>query len=102
MSGPASSSSGLGIFLRNLAALPRRLREAVLRGGPPNSDRSRSTFVFGNVFLHLHSVRTHLWSLRWRTTWGLGIAALSAFLITLVTGVLLMFYYKPYPDAAYQ
>ena len=36
-----------------------------------------------------------------RTTWGLGIAALAAFLITLVTGVLLMFYYKPYPDAAY-
>ena len=26
---------------------------------------------------------------------GLGIAATAAFLITLVTGVLLMFYYKP-------
>jgi quinol-cytochrome oxidoreductase complex cytochrome b subunit len=33
---------------------------------------------------------------------GLGIAALSAFLITLVTGVLLMCYYKPYPDVAYE
>ena len=32
---------------------------------------------------------------------GLGIASLAAFLITLVTGVLLMFYYKPYPTAAY-
>ena len=34
-------------------------------------------------------------------TWGLGIASAAAFLITLVTGVLLMFYYKPYPDVAY-
>jgi quinol-cytochrome oxidoreductase complex cytochrome b subunit len=33
---------------------------------------------------------------------GLGIAAAAAFLVTLVTGVLLMCYYKPYPDVAYQ
>ena len=32
---------------------------------------------------------------------GLGIAAAAAFLVTLVTGVLLMCYYKPYPDVAY-
>src|SRR3990172_3382648 len=67
----------------------------------PRTDRTRSTFVFGNVFLHLHAVRTHRWSLRWSTTWGLGITAMAAFLITLVTGVLLMFYYKPYPEVAY-
>ncbi|HVG92622.1 MAG TPA: cytochrome b N-terminal domain-containing protein, partial [Alphaproteobacteria bacterium] len=40
--------------------------------------------------------------MRWSATWGLGIATFAAFLITLVTGVLLMFYYKPSPDAAYQ
>jgi quinol-cytochrome oxidoreductase complex cytochrome b subunit len=101
MSDPADLKSGLGIFAENLVALPRRLREAVFRGGPPNSDRNRSQFVFGNVFLHLHSVRTHRWSLRWSTSWGLGMAAAAAFLITLVTGILLMFYYKPYPEAAY-
>lgn len=33
---------------------------------------------------------------------GLGIMTTAAFLITLVTGILLMFYYKPYPDVAYQ
>ena len=46
-------------------------------------------------------MRTHRWSLRWSTTWGLGLAATAAFLIALVSGVLLMFYYKPYPEAAY-
>ncbi|MFN0085346.1 MAG: cytochrome b N-terminal domain-containing protein [Blastocatellia bacterium] len=91
----------LQVFRENLRAAPRRLRDAMFRSGKPVTDRTRSTFIFGNVFLHLHSVRTHRWNLRWATTAGLGIATTAAFLITLVTGVLLMFYYKPYPDAAY-
>ncbi|MBM4061299.1 MAG: DUF4405 domain-containing protein [Planctomycetes bacterium] len=74
----------------------------MFRGGRPDSDRGRSNFVFQNVFLHLHSVRTHRWSLKWSTTWGLGMITLGSFLVTVVTGVLLMFYYKPYPDVAYQ
>ena len=93
--------TGLQQFGANLRALPARLRESVVRTGTPTTDRSRSSFVFGNLFLHLHSVRAHRWTFRWRTTWGLGIMALSAFLVTLGTGVLLMFYYKPYPEVAY-
>ena len=88
-------------FRGNLRAAPRRFLESAFRTGKPATDRTRSTFVFGNVFLHLHSVRTHFWSLRWSTTWGLGIASAAAFFITLITGVLLMFYYKPYPEVAY-
>jgi quinol-cytochrome oxidoreductase complex cytochrome b subunit len=99
---PNQANSGLAQILKNLQALPEQLRNATFRSGKPNTDRTRSTFVFGNLFLHLHSVRTHLWSLRWTTTMGLGIATTAAFLITLVTGILLMFYYKPYPDVAYQ
>jgi len=94
--------SALREFLENLRAAPRRILQTAARGGAPTTDRTRSTFIFGNVFLHLHSVRTHRWTLRWSTTLGLGIASAAAFLITLVTGVLLMFYYRPYPDGAYQ
>jgi quinol-cytochrome oxidoreductase complex cytochrome b subunit len=101
MSTMAPGNRPLRTFLRDLVRSPRRLREAAWRGGLPTSDRARSSFVFGNVFLHLHSVRTHRWSLRWSTTWGLGLAATAAFLVALVSGVLLMFYYKPYPDVAY-
>ena len=101
MNATASPPPPLRRFLDNLKAVPQRLRASAVRGGLPRTDRTRSTFLFGNVFLHLHAVRTHRWSLRWRTTWGLGIMAMAAFLITLVTGVLLMFYYKPYPEAAY-
>ncbi|HNV02050.1 MAG TPA: cytochrome b N-terminal domain-containing protein [Vicinamibacterales bacterium] len=94
--------AALAEFRANLKAAPRRLYESAFRSGAPTTDRSRSTFVFGNVFLHLHAVRTHRWSLRWTTTLGLGVMSASAFLITLVTGVMLMFYYKPSPDLAYQ
>ena len=102
MNATAKHPSALRRFFADLGAVPRRFAESAFRCGLPTTDRTRSTFVFGNLFLHLHSVRTHRWSLRWTTTLGLGMASLAAFLITLVTGVLLMFYYKPYPDAAYQ
>lgn len=98
---PQATPSPLRALLGNVRQSPRQFLRSVLRTGMPTTDRTRSNFVFGNVFLHLHPVRTHRWSLRWATTLGLGIASASAFLITLVTGVLLMFYYKPYPDAAY-
>lgn len=88
-------------FFENLKAVPRRFAESMLRTGAPHSDRTRSSFVFGNLFLHLHPVRVQRWSLRWSTTWGLGIGAVSCFVILVVSGVLLMFYYKPYPDVAY-
>ena len=94
--------TALAEFAANLKAAPRRFYDSAFRSGPPTTDRTRSTFVFGNVFLHLHAVRTHRWSLRWTTTFGLGIMSASAFLITLVTGVMLMFYYKPTPELAYE
>lgn len=89
-------------LVQNAWSSPRLLWETLFRSGRPTSDRARSSFVFGNVFLHLHPSRVHRWSLRWSTTWGLGIITLSAFLLTLITGVLLMFYYKPYPAVAYE
>jgi len=101
MSSPSSSPSALRTFAANLIGAPRRILQSAFRTGVPRTDRTRSTFVFSNVFLHLHPVRTHRWSLRWTATMGLGIAATAAFLVTLVTGVLLMCYYKPYPDVAY-
>ncbi len=101
MSDATGQSDALARFARNLRQAPRQFFDTMFRGGKPVSDRSRATFVFGNVFLHLHTARTHRWSLRWATTWGLGMATLAAFLVTLATGVLLMFYYKPYPDVAY-
>lgn len=98
---PSPGASGLRRFSENLRAAPRRLRETMFRGGRPVSDRTRSTFVFGNVFLHLHPVRVHRWSLRPTFTFGLGILTLAAFLVATVTGIFLMVYYKPATALAY-
>ena len=100
MSAPAAAP-GLRRFSENLRAVPRRLREAMFRTGKPETDRGRSSFVFGNVFLHLHPARVHRWSLRPTFSFGLGILTLAAFLVATATGVLLMVYYKPSTTLAY-
>ena len=99
MSAPAAS--GLRRFGENLRAAPRRLRETMFRTGRPTTDRGRSSFVFGNVFLHLHPARVHRWSLRPAFTFGLGILTLAAFLVATATGILLMVYYTPSTALAY-
>ncbi len=101
MENQTARNTALRRLIGNLRETPGRFRSSLVRSGLPTTDRSRSIFVFGNVFLHVHPARVHRWTLRWPTTWGLGALAASAFLLTLVSGILLMFYYKPYPAVAY-
>jgi quinol-cytochrome oxidoreductase complex cytochrome b subunit len=90
-------------FLKNLKETPRNLRESMLRvGHAPTTDRERSQSTFHNLFLHLQSVRTHRASLRFTYTFGLGLILTASFAILTVTGILLMVYYKPSTDLAYQ
>jgi cytochrome b-561 len=89
-------------FGGNLRRLGRNLWESIFRTGKPTSDRARTQTVFSNFLFHIHSTRVHLQSLRFTTTWGLGVAALTSFLVALVTGILLMVYYTPSTELAYQ
>ena len=88
-------------FLRNLRDVPRNLRESVVRHGRPTSDRARTQTVVQNFFLHIHPARVHNHTLKWATTVGMGIMTAALFLILIVTGVLLMVYYKPSVENAY-
>ena len=56
MSATIQKPSGLREIWNNLRATPRRIMESTFRGGKPFTDRARSNFIFGNVFLHLHPV----------------------------------------------
>jgi quinol-cytochrome oxidoreductase complex cytochrome b subunit len=90
-------------FVDNLKALPQNLRESVLRQGTlPASDRERSQSTFHNLFLHLQSVRIHRNSLRVTYTFGLGLILVASFILLTITGILLMVYYKPSTELAYQ
>ena len=93
--------SGFAELLTNLRELPHNVAASVSRSSTMESTRGRSQSVFGNVFLHIHSVRTHRWSLRPRFTMGLGVASGMFFLMLLVSGAVLMVHYVPSVDGAY-
>ena len=95
------SATGLGTFWDNLKALPQNLKESASRHETPSTDRSRSQAIFANVFLHIHATRVHVRTLKFSTTMAMGVATLSFFFILVVTGVLLMVYYKPSVAEAY-
>ena len=71
-------------------------------GRLPQSDRERSQASFHNLFLHMQSVRIHRHSLRVAYTFGLGLILVASFAVLTITGILLMVYYKPSTDLAYQ
>ncbi|MBI3892201.1 MAG: cytochrome b N-terminal domain-containing protein [Candidatus Wallbacteria bacterium] len=91
----------MGTLLANLLAAPWAFRESVLRHGPPTSDRAKSQTVTSNFFLHVLPAHLHVDSLKFWTTCGLGIITGVLFGLLCVTGILLMVYYKPSLDQAY-
>ena len=76
---------------------------SVFRGGIlKNTPRDRALHIMGNVWLHLHPVRVRLRSLRFAYSWGLGGLSFWLFLLLSISGILLMFYYRPTADLAYR
>jgi quinol-cytochrome oxidoreductase complex cytochrome b subunit len=64
--------------------------------------KNRSGIISRNFFLHIHANRVHVHSMRPTYTFGLGILLGFLFLIMIFTGVILMIYYTPSVDSAYQ
>src|SRR5574337_210580 len=89
-------------FLENLRRLPQTLKDAWFRlGRVPESEREESQATFHNLFLHIHSVRVHVRTLSPTLTFGLGLISAASFVILVITGILLMIYYKPSTTLAY-
>jgi quinol-cytochrome oxidoreductase complex cytochrome b subunit len=79
-----------------------QLWRSLVRHGAPTTPRSRSQTVVSNFFLHLHPVTVPRRALALTFTWGLGGIALLLFMILVLTGILLTFYYVPHVDRAYE
>ncbi len=92
---------GIDAFKENLKSIGASLAGSLFRSGRPASDRSRAAAMFNNFFLHVQGVKTHINTLRPAYTFGLGIASLFLLLITILSGVLLMIYYNPSIENAY-
>ena len=66
------------------------------------STKKPSGIINRNFFLHIHANRVHVHSMKPTFTFGLGIILGFLFLIMLFTGVILMVYYTPSVETAYQ
>ena len=78
------------------------LWRSIFRHGYPDSRKNQSLAVFTNVFLHLHPVKVRRHALAIPYTWCMGGLSFFLFLVLTLTGVLLMFYYRPTENFAYQ
>lgn len=74
---------------------------SVFRHGVPDNPRDQMLAVLTNVFLHLHPTKLRRSGLEVRYTWCMGGLTFFIFLVEVVTGVLLMFYYRPTVEYAY-
>jgi quinol-cytochrome oxidoreductase complex cytochrome b subunit len=78
-----------------------QLRRSVFRHGWDDTPANRLAAVATNLWLHLHPRRVPRQALRLRFTLCAGGIAFLLFLVTLATGMLLLFYYRPSSPHAY-
>ncbi len=76
-------------------ATDNRFFRSIVRHGFPDSNRNRSLVVFSNFFMHIHPTKVRLRAIEFARTLYLGGLSAGCFFILVVTGVLLMFYYRP-------
>lgn len=80
-----------------------QLWRSVFRGGVwKDTPRDRAGHIIGNVWLHLHPVKVRPRALKWAYTWGMGGISFALYLLLTLTGVALMFYYRPTIGLAYR
>ncbi|OGC93668.1 MAG: cytochrome B6 [candidate division Zixibacteria bacterium RBG_16_53_22] len=75
---------------------------SIYRGGGASSNLERSLTIFNNFFLHVLPVKVRTRSIRFSATLYLGYISFVLFGILVMTGILLMLYYRPAVPHAYQ
>lgn len=75
--------------------------KSIFRHPAPRDRRNRVVVMLTNVFLHLHPVSVRKSGISLSYTWCMGGITFFLFLVETVTGVLLMFYYRPTLEHAY-
>src|SRR3981189_3118329 len=86
----------VGDFIRN-----SQVWKSIFRHPAPRDRRNRVVVMLTNVFLHLHPVSVRKSGIALSYTWCMGGITFFLFLAETVPGVLLMFYYRPTLEHAY-
>ena len=79
-----------------------RLWRSLWRIGWPDDERSAVKAMLASIALHVHAPKIRPDSLRFAASWTLGLLSLVLALLLTATGIYLMFYYVPHPDAAWR
>jgi quinol-cytochrome oxidoreductase complex cytochrome b subunit len=89
--------------MRSLGEIIRssQVWKSIFRHPAPVDRRNRAAVILTNFFLHLHPVSINKQGIALSYTWCMGGITFFLFLVELVTGVLLMFYYRPTTQLAY-
>ncbi len=87
---------GLGNRIRN-----SQLWKSIFRHEAPVDRRNRIVVILTNLILHLHPVSMPKHSVQLSYTWCMGGITFFLFVVETITGVLLMFYYRPTLEWAY-
>ncbi len=69
--------------------------QSIFRSGYPNTPRNQMLVVATNVFLHLHPTRIHKTHVKITHTYCLGGLSFFLFILLTITGIFLMFFYRP-------
>lgn len=75
--------------------------KSIFRHDFEDTPRNRIKRIFGNVFLHLHPVKITRLGAKLKHTWCMGGITAFLFIVLTLTGILLMFYYRPTVGQAY-
>jgi quinol-cytochrome oxidoreductase complex cytochrome b subunit len=78
-----------------------RAWRSVFRSGTGESNLHDALVIQQNLFLHPFSTKVRQRALDFSPTWYLGVLTFGSFLILMVTGILLMLYYRPAVPEAY-
>jgi quinol-cytochrome oxidoreductase complex cytochrome b subunit len=74
---------------------------SIFRTGWPDTARKQASIMISSFFLHIHPVKVRKSGLKMTYTFCLGGIAFLLFIILTITGILLMFYYRPTVEWAY-
>src|SRR6202795_389765 len=78
-----------------------RVWRSIFRSGTGSSTLKRALAIQQNIFLHLFATKVRKRMVRFSATWYLSTLTFGAFLILVITGILLMLYYHPSVPQAY-
>ena len=74
---------------------------SIFRTPFPTTRSERLKSILNNVFLHLHPAKLSRHAVKLKYTWCMGGLSFYLFIVLTISGILLMFYYRPTVEYAY-